>query len=90
MSKNKDDTIPTNHQLAQRTQRIETQVKHVSETVDRIENNIEDNQEEIVEKVEANSEKVEEIWTVYRFSRWVVPIIAGSGGLYGFAQVVFF
>lgn len=79
------DDVPSNSELAERTVRIEEQMDHVVETVDRIDERITDEQEEIEEIVEDNAEKVGTMWAAYRFTRWFVPvagsIAAGLGAL---------
>jgi len=82
MSQSGRDRAPSNAELAQRTARIEEQVDHVADTVDRIETRVTDEQDELAEAVEENGEKVGTLWTCYRLGRWAIPV-AGTfmGGL---------
>lgn len=86
MSRSRDGA-PSNSELAERTARIEEQVDHVADTVDRIETTISDDLEETEEQVEANAERVASMWTAYRLARWGIPV-AGTlvGALAGLAS----
>jgi len=76
---------PSNHELAQRTARIEEQVNHVAETVDRIENSLDDDLADVAEDVEEVEKQIEglqpehtRMWLVYQAAKW--SIAGGSGG----------
>jgi hypothetical protein len=77
------DDAPSNVELAERTARIEEQVGHVSETVDRIETNLNEQHEDLVEDVEENQVRVSRLWTYYRLGRWIIPIGVALGGAIG-------
>jgi hypothetical protein len=55
------DDIPSNHELSERMARIEAEIEHISKAVDRIEGNMKENQDEVVLKVDENTEKVDAI-----------------------------
>jgi len=84
-----DDSVPTNHELAQRTQRIENKVGHVGETVDRIEEQLSEEHAEIAEQVEEHERKLSTIWPAYRLLKWLIPILLGSGALITYWQFFF-
>lgn len=74
---------PSNAELAERTARIEEQVGHVSDTVDRIETNLNEQHDDLVDDVEQNSVRVGRLWTYYRLGRWIIPIGVAIGGTIG-------
>jgi hypothetical protein len=85
------DDAPSKVELAERTARIEEQVEHVSETVDRIETNLTEQHEDLVEDVEQNATRVSRLWTYYRIGRWIIPIgvaIAGTVGTLASAGLI--
>lgn len=71
---------PSNAKLAERTARIEEQLGHVGETVDRIENRLDEQHSDLVDDVEDNGQKVTKMWSIYRAGRWIVPIGVGAAG----------
>ena len=78
-----DEGAPSNVELAERTARIEEHVEHVSETVERIETNLNDQHEDLVEDVEENGFRVGRLWMYYRVGRWIIPIGVAVGGTIG-------
>lgn len=79
-SRDPSEEIPSRYELDKRTQRIETEVHHVRETVERIEENLEIEHEDLAETVEDHEEKVETLWNGYRFLKYAVPLLIGGGG----------
>ena len=78
---------PSNSELAQRTARIEEQVDHVRETVDRIEARLQDQHDEIIGEVQENSDEIEKFNTAYKAAKWLIPtgiaLGAATGALAG-------
>lgn len=71
---------PSNTELAERTARIEEQVEHVADTVDRIEERLDDDLAEQMDVVETNRKRTESMWTAYRIARWTLPTGATVAG----------
>lgn len=80
MSQQDRDGVPSNHDLAQRTARIEERVEHVADTVDRIEQSVVEDQVELEEQVDENADKIGDLYPAYRFARWAVPISVAAAG----------
>lgn len=64
---------PSNTKLAQRTARIETEVAHVSETVERIEDKLDEDTEEIEESLATTQKKTARMWAIYQFGKYALP-----------------
>lgn len=82
-----NDGVPSNHELAQRTARIEEQVGHVRESVDRIEESVTTGQSDLADQIEDNTRKTTRLWQVYQLGKWVVPAaatVAGTAATLGF------
>ena len=73
-----DQGLPSNHELGERMARLEEQQEHMTETLDRIDESLD---EEIAELRENQQEKIKPkvrtLWTGYRLARWA----GGSAGL---------
>lgn len=66
---------PTNAELAERMARVEQDVSHVSETVDRIEERVTDDHDDLAEQVEENTERTASLWAAYRLGKWGLPVV---------------
>lgn len=75
------DEIPSNVELSDRTIRMEQELGEVSETVQRIENRLTDDYEELEETVEEHDEKVETLWTYHQVFRFALPLLGALGSL---------
>lgn len=70
---------PSKARLAERTARVEEKVDHIDETTDRIEEKIDENLAELELAVEENERRVDRFWSIYRLSRWGIPIAVSAG-----------
>lgn len=77
------DDVPTNVQLAERTARIEENLEHVGDTVDRIESRLDEQHEELVDDVEGNQDKIDQMWPAYRVGKYLIPLGIAVGGTLG-------
>ena len=75
---------PSNTELAERTARLEEKIDHMNDSVERIEDALLEEHEELGEKVDTNEKRVNKFWTIYRFLLFAIPLIIGSGGLVGY------
>lgn len=80
----REPETPSKLELAERTVRLEEKIDHISGTVNRIEDSLMDEHEELAEQVRQNERRVDKFWTIYRFMLFVVPLLVGSGGLVGY------
>lgn len=76
--------IPSNYELSKRTARMEQQIDYIANSVDRIENDLSENQQEIMGKVDEMEDKVDTIWHAYVLARFLFPVLVGSGGIAGY------
>lgn len=76
--------VPSNANLSQRMERLEANVEHVVDSVDRIEASVTEDHDELAARVEENEEKVQPVHTGYRVAKWALPIVTGMAGA-GFA-----
>jgi tetrahydromethanopterin S-methyltransferase subunit G len=74
---------PSNSELAERTARIEANVEHVAKTVDRIEEQVATDHDELGERIEENSEKVETVYTYHQAIRYGLPLLGAAGSFLG-------
>lgn len=74
---------PSNSELAERTARIEQEVHHVAETVERIEERVVDEQDDLEARVEENEEKVATVYVYHKAVRYGVPILGAAGSFFG-------
>lgn len=73
--------VPSKSELGERVARVEEQVDHIAETVDRIEDDITGNQADLAETVEKNEHRARRFWTIYRFFIYALPLVVGTGGV---------
>lgn len=90
MEGDQDDhrAAPSNSELAERTARIEENVRHVAETVDRIEESLVDEQKEIAEQVDDNSQKVATVYTYHQVVKYGLPVLGAVGSFLGGVAVL--
>ena len=65
--------VASNAELSERMARVESNVEHVVDTVDRIEASVTAEQDDLAERVEDNSEKVAPVYLAYRFGKYGIP-----------------
>lgn len=86
MSQERPDGVPSNSKLAERTARIEAQVDHVAQTVDRIEEAVDEDTNEIEALAENNAKKIRPMWFAYLLIKWGLPAgatVVGTGAALG-------
>lgn len=66
------DHVPSNPELAERVVRVEEQMDHVVETVDRIENRLTEQHSNLEDAVANNTEDTAKLKSKYRLVKWVV------------------
>lgn len=84
-----DEDVPTNPELAERVVRVEEQMDHVVETVDRIDDRLTDQQDDLEEAVASNSRDTTMLKSKYRLAKWIVGTVIAFLAMTGtFAGVV--
>lgn len=72
---------PSNAELAERTARLEQKIDHISDAVNRIENSLAKEHDELAEQVAQNERRVNRFWSIYRFFLYMMPLVLGTGGV---------
>jgi len=78
---------PSNSELAERTARLEQKIDHISNAVERIEDSLAEEHEELAKQVAQNEKRVNRFWSIYRFFLYMVPLVVGMSGV---SYVAFF
>lgn len=89
--KTSDDSledVPSRYELAKAQAKTQRDIEYVKASVDRIEENIVTNQDDLTEQIEELNHQVGKMWSVYLFARWAIPLIVGSGGIVGYITFV--
>ncbi|APW99412.1 hypothetical protein CHINAEXTREME_17265 [Halobiforma lacisalsi AJ5] len=77
------DDVPSNPELDQRMTRVEEQMDHVVETVDRIDSRLTEQQNELEEAVASNTEDTTMLKSKYRLAKWTIGTAIAFLGMGG-------
>lgn len=70
---------PSNSELAERTARIEANVEHVAETVDRIDDKLDAEMADVQDDVDDIKPEHKRLWLTYQAAKWGAGIASGGG-----------
>lgn len=80
--------VPSNPELAERMIRVEEQIDHVVETVDRIDDRLTEEHSDLEEEVASNTEDTAELKSSHRLLKWGIATGIALMGVVGtFADV---
>lgn len=72
---------PSNSELTQRITRVEEKIDHQSETLDRIEQQLSDDHQDLTERLERMEPRHKRLWHTYQAGKWLIAVGSGGGVL---------
>ncbi|MBZ6496027.1 hypothetical protein [Natrinema longum] len=71
--------IPSNHELSERMTQIEQKLDHVTELLERMETDLEEDLDVVEEDLEELRPKTSRLWLIYKGGKWTTGLLVGSG-----------
>lgn len=81
-------TVDPNTDLAERLARVEQQNKHQSEVLERIETQINEDHDQLAERVGEIEPQHKRLWFTYQGAKWVMVVGSSSSLLAAFVSVL--
>lgn len=74
-----DSGAESNAELAQRLARVEEQINHQSEVLDRIEQRVDEDHDQLESRVDKIQPQHAQVWMLYQGSKWALALSSGGG-----------